>query len=159
MWRTWVQSLVWDNSTCHRTTRPTHCSYWVCELWNPWATTGECASQNESSHVLQATKTRHGHINKQFLKNQVWKILKSQGKASGHFGKTLSKQALGKQPQKINYLMNHWLITGEDIYKLKSSGTVLLKWLLSEQTDRCLLKYSMWPPRPYDHTSRMLCFH
>ena len=37
---------------------------WACVLWNPWATIGECARQNERSHVLQATKSRHSQINK-----------------------------------------------------------------------------------------------
>ena len=30
--RTWVQSLVWEDSTCCRATKPVYRNYWVCNL-------------------------------------------------------------------------------------------------------------------------------
>ena len=29
---TWVRSLVWEDSTCHGATKPTHHNYWACAL-------------------------------------------------------------------------------------------------------------------------------
>ena len=55
-----------------------------------------------------------------FIKSQM----QSPDKASSHFGKTLNKQALEKPLQKINYLMNHWLIRGKNVYELKSGSSL-----------------------------------
>ena len=30
MQETWVWSLIWEDPTCRRATKPLHCSYWVC---------------------------------------------------------------------------------------------------------------------------------
>ena len=96
---------------------------WACELWNPWATTGECASQNERSHVLQATKTWHSQINKQLKKiikcqkdsshkarhrailerplaNKLWE--NNHRKSIICFGKTTTENQLSDEP-----LINH----------------------------------------------------
>ena len=69
---TWVQSLVWEDSTCHRATKPVRHNYWACTLeptsHNYWARTPRaCAPQQEKppqqeAHALQwrpnATKNK-----------------------------------------------------------------------------------------------------
>ena len=37
---TWVQSLVWENPTCHEATKPVRGNYWA-GLWSPRAATTE----------------------------------------------------------------------------------------------------------------------
>jgi len=44
MQETWVWSLIQEDPTCHRATKPVHCKYWACALeprnynhWSPWA--------------------------------------------------------------------------------------------------------------------------
>ena len=42
---TWVRSLFWEDSTCHRATKPAHLNYWACAL--------EPGRHNRWAHVLQ----------------------------------------------------------------------------------------------------------
>ena len=49
----YVQSLIQEDPTCHRATKPMHHSYWAPTLWNPWATTKESAHCNERSLKTQ----------------------------------------------------------------------------------------------------------
>ena len=44
MQETWVWSLIQEDPTYHRATKPVHCKYWACALeprnynhWSPWA--------------------------------------------------------------------------------------------------------------------------
>lgn len=55
--------------------------------------------------------------------------MQSPDKASSHSGKTLNKQALEKTLQKINYLMNLWLIRVKNVYELKSGSSLLTQVL------------------------------
>ena len=45
---TWVQTLIWEDPTCHRTTKPVHHNYWACAL--------EPTSHNYWAHVPQLLK-------------------------------------------------------------------------------------------------------
>ena len=45
---TWVQSLVWEDPTCHRVTKPVHQSYWAHTL--------EAMNHNDWVHVQQLLK-------------------------------------------------------------------------------------------------------
>ena len=50
--RTRLQSLVWEDSTCCRATKPVHPDYWVCHL-EPGAVTTE--AQTPGAHAPQHT--------------------------------------------------------------------------------------------------------
>ena len=47
----WVWSLVWENPTCHGTTKSVHHNYWACAL--------EPMSHNYWAHALQILKSVH----------------------------------------------------------------------------------------------------
>ena len=51
MQETWVQSLIWEDPTCHGAIKPMCHNYWACALepesWKYWA------------HVLQLLKPEH----------------------------------------------------------------------------------------------------
>ena len=50
---TWVRSLVWEDPTCHRATKPLHHNYWACVLeptsHNYWA----CAPPAHTPQLLR----------------------------------------------------------------------------------------------------------
>ena len=54
---TWVRSLVWEDSTCHRPTKPVCHNYWTCSLEprspNYWACILEPVLCNQGSHYIE----------------------------------------------------------------------------------------------------------
>ena len=49
----WVWSLVWEDATCHRATKPMHHNYWACAL-EPWNCKTELTHHNcWSLHALE----------------------------------------------------------------------------------------------------------
>ena len=66
---TWVQSLVWEDPTCRRATKPVHYNYWACALepkhHNHWAHTSQLLTsvhlepmlRNKRSHRMRSPRT------------------------------------------------------------------------------------------------------
>jgi len=70
MWKTWVQSLVWEGHTCHGATKPVYHNSWACalrvkepKLLSPRALQQETreATTMSSPHLLQLEKSPHSN--------------------------------------------------------------------------------------------------
>ena len=119
---TWVQSLVWEDPTCCRATKPMHHSYWACareprnhNYWSPNAL--EPVLRNKGSHCSE--KSMHH--------NEEWSC-------SPQLEKVPAQQRRPSTAKKINILKKIYTGEGEGGTNWESSTetyTLLLLLLLS----------------------------
>ena len=78
MQKTWVQSLVWEDPTCCRTTKPTHHNYGACALGPGSCNYGACVQQYCDSLFLEPVLcNKRSHCNEKPVQQTAEKACKA----------------------------------------------------------------------------------
>ena len=124
-----VQSLVWEDSTCHRATKPMSHNYWACPLQQEKPSLWEaCALQ------LESTPTRRNK------RKPAWAAVKTlQPKKKADRVPTLTELTVRNRGQKINKQRNKY------IYKCKPlRSTMQETWVSFSTKLKRKEKEAMW---------------